>query len=231
MRSSHRLRTVCISRCGGTAACSHLALARIDRHPLILPTQEPQPVTTPPNAPINARPDWKPARGNASTDFSLVKTQALDTFQSRYAICSVLHGAPAIFSEDLSAAFCRAINDWVAREFLDKDECLRASIVVPMHSPEFAAKAATLMSRGTRESPRDPPHAVSCRRAARRVGRGPRLYRGYQRPPAEGGVALPQRLGSSRLRRRSRPRAPSPVPMSAIEAGSGAAVISTYPPP
>jgi predicted TIM-barrel fold metal-dependent hydrolase len=51
-----------------------------------------------------------------------------------------LHGAQAIFSEDLSAAFCRAINDWVAKEWLDRDTRLRASIVVPMHSPELAAR-------------------------------------------------------------------------------------------
>ena len=66
--------------------------------------------------------------------------QALDAFRTRHAICNVLHGAPATFSEDLAAAFCRAINDWVAREWLDKDDRLRASIVVPMHSPELAAK-------------------------------------------------------------------------------------------
>ncbi|HVC61871.1 MAG TPA: amidohydrolase family protein [Acetobacteraceae bacterium] len=94
----------------------------------------------PPNAPINARPAWKPASGNAGTDFSLLKAQALDAFQTRHAICNVLHGAPAIFSEDLAAALCRAINDWVAKEWLDKDDRLRASIVVPMHSPELAAK-------------------------------------------------------------------------------------------
>ena len=37
----------------------------------------------PPNAPINARPDWKPARGNAGTDFATLKTQALDGFDAR----------------------------------------------------------------------------------------------------------------------------------------------------
>ena len=94
----------------------------------------------PPNAPINARPDWKPATGAPGSDLSTLQTQVLDTFQSRYAICNVLHGAPAIFSEDLSAAFCRAINDWMRVEWLDRDPRLRASIVVPMHSPDLAAK-------------------------------------------------------------------------------------------
>ena len=37
----------------------------------------------PPNAPVNARADWKPARGNAGTDFATLKTQALDGFDAR----------------------------------------------------------------------------------------------------------------------------------------------------
>ena len=94
----------------------------------------------PDNAPINVRPDWKPAKGAAGTDAELLRAQALDGFASRFAICNVLHGAQAIFSEDLSAAFCRAINDWVAAEYLDRDPRFRASIVVPMHSAELAAR-------------------------------------------------------------------------------------------
>src|SRR5580658_8423954 len=54
----------------------------------------------PVNAPINARPDWKPAKGNAGRDFDTLRAQALDGFGSKYAICNVLHGAQAIFSED-----------------------------------------------------------------------------------------------------------------------------------
>ena len=104
----------------------------------------------PPNAPINARPDWKPAKGNAGTDFETLRAQALDAFGTRYAICNVLHGAQAIFSEDLSAAFCRAINDWLAHEWLDRDPRLRASIVVPMHSPELAAQEVERMASDSR---------------------------------------------------------------------------------
>ena len=43
-----------------------------------------------------------------------------------------------MFSEDLSAALCRAINNWIAAEWLDRDPRLRASIVVPVHSPDLA---------------------------------------------------------------------------------------------
>ena len=43
-----------------------------------------------------------------------------------------------MFSEDLSAALCKAVNNWMAAEFLDRDPRLRASIVVPVHSPDLA---------------------------------------------------------------------------------------------
>ena len=44
----------------------------------------------------------------------------------------------AQFSEDLGVAFARAMNDWIAKEWLDRDPRLRASIVVPMQNPEIA---------------------------------------------------------------------------------------------
>src|SRR5262249_57729922 len=49
-----------------------------------------------------------------------------------------LYGVQATFSEDLGAAMARAVNDWVAREWLDRDARLRASIVVPQQNPELA---------------------------------------------------------------------------------------------
>ena len=36
------------------------------------------------------------------------------------------------------AAFCRALNDWIAKEWLDRDPRLRASIVMPMQNVEYA---------------------------------------------------------------------------------------------
>ena len=40
----------------------------------------------------------------------------------------------------MGAGFARAINDWMAAEWLDKEPRLRASIVVPMQNPELAAE-------------------------------------------------------------------------------------------
>ncbi|MSO75366.1 MAG: amidohydrolase [Alphaproteobacteria bacterium] len=94
----------------------------------------------PPGAPISGRPDWRPAKGDPGSDLGLLRKQALDGFGTRFAILNVIHGAQIMFSEDLSAALCRAINDWIAAEWLDRDPRLRASIVVPIHSPELAAQ-------------------------------------------------------------------------------------------
>jgi predicted TIM-barrel fold metal-dependent hydrolase len=64
---------------------------------------------------------------------------ALDPFGTQIAICNCLYGVQATFSEDLGAAVARAVNDWIAREWLDRDPRLRASIVVPQQNPELAA--------------------------------------------------------------------------------------------
>ena len=43
-----------------------------------------------------------------------------------------------VFSEDMADAFCRALNDWLVKEWLDKDPRLRGSIVIPVQSVEKA---------------------------------------------------------------------------------------------
>ena len=40
------------------------------------------------------------------------------------------------FREDMQDAFCRALNDWLVKEWLDKDARLRGSIVIPTQSVE-----------------------------------------------------------------------------------------------
>ena len=94
----------------------------------------------PPAAPINARPDWQPEAGLPGSSLPAMQAHVLDRLQPRAAICNVIHGAQMMMSEDLSAALCRAINNWLAAEWLDRDPRLRASIVVPVHSPELAAE-------------------------------------------------------------------------------------------
>ena len=89
----------------------------------------------PPNAPLTSRPDWRPKEGKAGSDLALLRDQALDHFELRYAICNCLYGAQAVYNADLGTALCRAMNDWMATEWLDKEPRLRASIVVSLHGP------------------------------------------------------------------------------------------------
>jgi predicted TIM-barrel fold metal-dependent hydrolase len=91
----------------------------------------------PPNAPLSARPDWRESEGST---LAALQRDALDTFGSRFAICNVIYAAQALHSEDMSAVLCSAANDWLRQEWLDKDSRLRASIVVPLQSPELAVK-------------------------------------------------------------------------------------------
>lgn len=101
----------------------------IDRYPFTL-------TSYPPNSPLSARPDWRLPTGLPGGDLDTIRRQALDPFGTRFAICNVLHGALALFNEDMAGALCSAVNDWIARELLDREPRLRASILLPTHNPE-----------------------------------------------------------------------------------------------
>lgn len=93
----------------------------------------------PPGAPLSGRPDWRPAQGPPGADLGLLQRAVLDRFGLRHAVLNCLWGSQALFAEDMAAALCRAVNDWIAAEWLDRDPRLRASIMVPAQNPELAA--------------------------------------------------------------------------------------------
>src|SRR5271156_2984920 len=109
----------------------HFAERHIDQAPFTL-------MSYAPNLPQSARPDWRPQHGQPAADLAAVRAQALDAFGTRFAIANVLHGALALFNADMAAAVCKAVNDWIAREWLDREPRLRASIVVPPQDVELA---------------------------------------------------------------------------------------------
>src|SRR3954465_11946880 len=90
----------------------------------------------PPNSPISARPDWRPAQGKPGSSLAAMQAQALDPYRVSFGICNPLYGVQLVFSEDMADAFCRALNDWLVKEWLDKDARLRGSIVIPVQSVE-----------------------------------------------------------------------------------------------
>ncbi|MBV9783525.1 MAG: amidohydrolase family protein, partial [Acidisphaera sp.] len=95
-------------------------------------------ISYPNNAPITARPDWRGSDGRPATSPKQLREQALAPFGTRLAILNCLYGVQLLFSEDMAAAYASAVNDWIAREWLDPEPRLRASIVVASQSPELA---------------------------------------------------------------------------------------------
>src|SRR4051812_2480974 len=95
-------------------------------------------ISYPPKAPITARPDWRGRNGQAGTRLEDVTSHVFDRFGAGTAILNCLYGVQLVFNEDMAAAFARAVNDWVAKEWLDRDPRLRASIVVALQNIEHA---------------------------------------------------------------------------------------------
>ncbi len=110
----------------------HLTERRIDQSPFMLASYAP-------NLPQSARQDWRPAKGVPGASLDALRAHALDPFGTRFAIANVLHGAVALFNCDMAAALCKAVNDWIAQEWLDREPRLRASILVPPQDSELAA--------------------------------------------------------------------------------------------
>ncbi|MDE2517105.1 MAG: amidohydrolase [Rhodospirillales bacterium] len=100
---------------------------------------EPVSIGYPSRAPLTVRPDWRDEKGRPASDVARFTREALDPFGTGIAICNCLYGVQLLFGEDMAAAMARAVNTWMAREWLDRDPRLRASIVVPVQNAEMAA--------------------------------------------------------------------------------------------
>ena len=98
----------------------------------------------PHRVPANGRPDWREAERGAKphakpgSSLAGVQRDALDAFASRRAICNPLYGVQAVYNAHFAAALARAMNDWMAAEWLDREPRLAASIVVAPQHPELA---------------------------------------------------------------------------------------------
>jgi predicted TIM-barrel fold metal-dependent hydrolase len=100
-------------------------------------------VAYPLDAPLSARTDWRPnldshRGGTAGSEIGDLRAHALDPFGTQVAICNCLYGVPMLFSEDMAAGLARAVNEWMAREWMDREPRLRASIMVSPQNAEFA---------------------------------------------------------------------------------------------
>ena len=67
-----------------------------------------------------------------------MQTQVFERWGADYPICNCIYGVHLVLSEDMARAFARAVNDWIATQWLAHDERLLASIVIPLQNVEFA---------------------------------------------------------------------------------------------
>ncbi|MCO6415441.1 amidohydrolase [Siccirubricoccus sp. KC 17139] len=87
-------------------------------------------------APKTIRADWRGPNGRGAETVEQLRTQVLDRFGVETGILNPLYGVQLVLNADMAVAFTRALNDWIRAEWLDKDDRLRASIVLPLQSIE-----------------------------------------------------------------------------------------------
>lgn len=107
-------------------------------------------ISYPPDAPISARPDFRGVGRRAATTVVDLQAQVFDRWGASLAICNCLYGVQLVLNEDMARAFTRALNDWIAKEWLDRDPRLRASIVVSLQNVEFAVDEIERCARDPR---------------------------------------------------------------------------------
>jgi uncharacterized protein len=95
-------------------------------------------ISYPTKSPIASRPEWRDKSGFAATDSLQLADQVFGRWQAGTAILNCIYGVHLVYSEDMAKAFASAVNDWLVKEWLDRDSRLRASIVVPMQNVEYA---------------------------------------------------------------------------------------------
>jgi predicted TIM-barrel fold metal-dependent hydrolase len=94
----------------------------------------------PPGAPTTASEEARAAGPAPGTSLEVVQTQVLDRHGVDVAVLSCMTGFDSLRNTYYSADLMRAVNDWQAAEWLDRDARLRGSIVVPALDPEAAVR-------------------------------------------------------------------------------------------
>lgn len=93
-----------------------------------------------PTLPLTARDDWRGPTGRAALNHTDLANQLLAPFKIDIAICNVVHGGSTHFNSYYGAAVCKATNDWLAKEWLDKDSRLRGSILLAIQDVSLAVQ-------------------------------------------------------------------------------------------
>jgi hypothetical protein len=93
----------------------------------------------PESEPMSARPEARAAGSFPPRTYSELRAQLLDPYQPVAVILTCVATFQGSRNPYFEAAMTAAINDWMREEFLDRDERLRGSIVVPVFHPDAAA--------------------------------------------------------------------------------------------
>ncbi|MDH3582383.1 MAG: amidohydrolase [Hyphomicrobiales bacterium] len=107
-------------------------------------------IAYPNRGPLTARADWQAESGKPATTLAQMQRELLDPFDIAVGICNCLYGVQLPFSEDMAAAYARAVNDWIVTEWLDRDDRLRASIIVPIQGTDVAVEEIERCARDQR---------------------------------------------------------------------------------
>lgn len=95
----------------------------------------------PPGIERAARFEWHPVdrRPPAST-VDLLREHILDPWRVDRAILNCYYGLDGLRHPDWAAALVSAVNDWIIDQWLDKDDRLRATMVIPARDPDAMVK-------------------------------------------------------------------------------------------
>jgi predicted TIM-barrel fold metal-dependent hydrolase len=93
----------------------------------------------PPAETLSARSEARAAGSFPPRSYEALRSELLDPYRPRAVVLTCVASFQAGRNPYYEAAITRAINEWMRTEFLDRDERLFGSIVVPTLDPEAAA--------------------------------------------------------------------------------------------
>ena len=94
----------------------------------------------PGGAPTVAREGTRSENGPPGSSLLLTQKQVLDPWEVEVGILTCSYWVQSILNEDLAASVATAVNQWQIEHWLEKDDRLRASLVVPSQNPLLAAR-------------------------------------------------------------------------------------------
>lgn len=104
----------------------------------------------PPGSPTTARAEWRHDGGLPGSDLAWLQQDVLDPWRSEAAVLNCYSGVDSIRHPDLAAAYAAAVNNWLIAEWLERDERLSGSIVIPARDPIAAAAEIDRVGRNPR---------------------------------------------------------------------------------